>query len=52
MFVVFTIGLVSDAIFHEEAPETAGYVIEAAEEGEGGGGLPVAKKKRRSRSVS
>ncbi|MCP1198747.1 c-type cytochrome [Notoacmeibacter sp. MSK16QG-6] len=36
VFVVFSIGLISDAIFHEEVPEQAGYVIEAAEEGEGG----------------
>ncbi|RLQ87044.1 c-type cytochrome [Notoacmeibacter ruber] len=37
VFVVFSIGLISDAIFHEEVPEQAGYTIEAAEEGAGGG---------------
>lgn len=36
VFVVFSIGLISDAIFHEEVPEQAGFVIEVAEEDEGG----------------
>ncbi|MVA98271.1 c-type cytochrome [Nitratireductor sp. CAU 1489] len=40
VFVVFTIGIVSDSIFASPAPESAGYAIEAAEE-EGGGGGPA-----------
>src|SRR5690606_33698662 len=31
IFVVFSVSLISDAIFHTPAPETAGYAIEAAE---------------------
>ncbi len=36
VFVVFSIGLISDAIFHEEVPEQAGFAIEVAEEAESG----------------
>jgi cytochrome c len=37
VFVVFTIGIVSDSIFAEHAPEKPGFVIAALEEGAGGG---------------
>ncbi|HHZ08764.1 MAG TPA: cytochrome c family protein [Rhizobiales bacterium] len=38
VFVMFTIGIVSDAIFASPVPEKPGYAIEVAEEGQGGGG--------------
>jgi len=37
VFVVFTIGIVSDTIFASPAPEKPGYAIEVAEEQDGGG---------------
>jgi cytochrome c len=37
VFVVFSVGLVSDALFASPSPEKPGFVIEAAEEPEGGG---------------
>lgn len=37
VFVVFTLGIVSDAIFASPAPEKPGYAIAAAEEEHGGG---------------
>ncbi|MDQ6435747.1 cytochrome c family protein [Mesorhizobium sp. LHD-90] len=37
VFVVFSISLVSDAIFAAPAPEKPGYAVEAAEEEHGGG---------------
>ncbi len=37
VFVIFSVGLASDALFSEQAPEKPGYVIEAAEPAEGGG---------------
>lgn len=36
VFVLFSVGIVSDAIFHAEAPEQEGYAIAAAEPEEGG----------------
>lgn len=38
VFLVFSISLISDAIFAAPAPEKPGYVIEAVEEEAGGGG--------------
>jgi cytochrome c len=38
VFVVFSVSLLSDAIFASPMPEKPGYAIEAAEEGAGGGG--------------
>jgi cytochrome c len=38
VFIVFSVGLVSDAIFAAPVPEKPGYVIEAQEEDHGGGG--------------
>jgi cytochrome c len=37
VFIVFSVGLVSDAIFAAPVPEKPGYAIEAAEEDHGGG---------------
>ncbi len=37
VFVIFSISIVSDAIFATHAPEKPGYIIEAAEAGESGG---------------
>jgi cytochrome c len=37
VFVVFSVGLVSDALFASPAPEKPGFAIEAAEEPAGGG---------------
>ncbi|MFC3206039.1 c-type cytochrome [Aquamicrobium soli] len=37
VFVVFSVGIASDALFAEQAPEKPGFVIEAAEPTEGGG---------------
>lgn len=43
VFVVFSIGIVSDSLFATPAPEKPGYAIEAAEPAEGGagGGAPA-----------
>ena len=41
VFVVFSISLVSDALFAAHPPEQPGYVIEAEEEGHGAGGPAV-----------
>lgn len=41
VFVVFSISLISDALFAAHPPEQPGYVIEAEEEGEGAGGPAV-----------
>ena len=41
VFVVFSVGIVSDAIFAAPVPEKAGFVIEAAE--------PEARRRRRGR---
>ena len=38
VFIIFSVSIVSDSIFATHAPENPGYVIEAAEEGAGGGG--------------
>ncbi|MEZ5810512.1 MAG: cytochrome c family protein [Rhizobiaceae bacterium] len=38
VFIAFSISIVSDAIFSVHAPENPGFLIEAAEAGEGGGG--------------
>ena len=40
VFVLFSLTILSEAIFHHEVPETPGYVIEAAEStgGEAGAG--------------
>lgn len=37
VFVLFSINLLGDAIFHSPAPEKAGYALAGAEEGHGGG---------------
>jgi cytochrome c len=37
VFVIFSISLLSEGIFHSEAPETPGFAIEAAEAATGGG---------------
>lgn len=42
IFVVFTIGILSDAIFASPAPEKPGFAIEVAEGEEGGHGGPAA----------
>ena len=43
VFVVMSVSLVSDALFHAEAPEQEGFVIEVAEAETGdGGGAPQA----------
>lgn len=44
-FVVFSVGLVSDALFASPAPEKPGYAIEATEPAEGGGAGPAAEAK-------
>ena len=36
VFVVFSVGLVSDALFASPAPEKPGFIIEATEPAEGG----------------
>ena len=38
VFVVFSVGIVSDAIFAAPHPEKEGFIIEAAEAEAGGGG--------------
>lgn len=38
VFVLFSVSLIGDAIFHSEAPETPGYAIAALEEAGGGEG--------------
>lgn len=42
VFVVFSVSLISDAIFAAPAPEKPGFAIEAAEEGGGEAGGPAA----------
>ena len=43
VFVIFSVGIVSDSLFSSPAPEKPGYVIEAAEPAEGGAEAPAAK---------
>jgi cytochrome c len=43
VFVIFSVGIVSDSLFASPAPEKPGYVIEAAEPAEGGAEAPAAK---------
>ncbi|WP_027039613.1 c-type cytochrome [Mesorhizobium ciceri] len=45
VFVVFSVGLVSDALFASPAPEKPGFAIEAAEPAEGGPAAPAAAAK-------
>ena len=42
IFVLFGGSLLAEALFHAEAPEQPGYVIVAAEPGEGGDAAPAA----------
>jgi cytochrome c len=44
-FVVFSVGLVSDALFASPTPEKPGYAIEATEPAEGGGAGPAVEAK-------
>lgn len=41
VFVLFSISLISEGLFHSEAPEKPGYVIEAAESSSSGGQAPA-----------
>ena len=45
VFVVFSVGLVSDALFASPAPEKPGFAIEATEPDEGGPAAPAAEAK-------
>ncbi|MER9933637.1 cytochrome c family protein [Mesorhizobium sp. M0088] len=45
VFVVFSVGIVSDALFASPAPEKPGFAIEAAEPAEGGPAAPAAAAK-------
>lgn len=45
VFVVFSVGLVSDALFASPAPEKPGFIIEATEPTEGGPAAPAAEAK-------
>ncbi|UCI07570.1 c-type cytochrome [Mesorhizobium sp. B1-1-8] len=45
VFVVFSVGIVSDALFASPAPEKPGFAIEAAEPTEGGPAAPAAAEK-------
>ncbi|OBQ67821.1 c-type cytochrome [Mesorhizobium erdmanii] len=45
VFVVFSVGLVSDALFASPAPEKPGFAIEATEPAEGGPAAPAAEAK-------
>jgi cytochrome c len=45
VFVVFSVGIVSDALFASPAPEKPGFAIEAAEPAEGGPAAPAAAEK-------
>jgi cytochrome c len=46
VFVVFSVGIISDALFASPAPEKPGYAIEATEEpAEGGPAAPAAEAK-------
>jgi cytochrome c len=45
VFVVFSVGLVSNALFASPAPEKSGFAIEAAEPAEGGAAAPAAEAK-------
>jgi len=38
VFIMFTVSIVSDAIFADHAPEKPGFIIETAEAGQGDGG--------------
>lgn len=44
-FIVFSVGLVSDALFASPAPEKPGFAIEATEPAEGGAAGPAAEAK-------
>ncbi|UVK39025.1 cytochrome c family protein [Mesorhizobium sp. AR10] len=44
-FVVFSVGIVSDALFASPAPEKPGFAIEATEPAEGGPAAPAAEAK-------
>jgi cytochrome c len=43
VFVIFSVGIVSDSLFSSPAPEKPGFVIEAAEPAEGGAAAPAEK---------
>jgi len=43
VFVIFSVGIVSDSLFSSSAPEKPGFVIEATEPAEGGAEAPAAK---------
>lgn len=43
VFVIFSVGIVSNSLFSSPAPEKPGFVIEAAEPTEGGAAAPAAK---------
>ncbi|QND58434.1 c-type cytochrome [Mesorhizobium huakuii] len=45
VFVVFSVGLVSDALFASPAPEKPGFAIEVTEPAEGGPAAPAAEAK-------
>ncbi|RVC39666.1 cytochrome c family protein, partial [Mesorhizobium sp. M4A.F.Ca.ET.090.04.2.1] len=45
VFVVFSVGIVSDALFASPAPEKPGFAIEAAEPAEGAAAAPAAEAK-------
>ena len=45
VFVVFSIGIISDGLFASPHPETPGFAIEAVEPEEGGAGAPAAEAK-------
>ncbi|TJV22113.1 MAG: cytochrome c family protein [Mesorhizobium sp.] len=45
VFVVFSVGIVSDALFASPAPEKPGFAVEAAEPAEGGPAAPAAAAK-------
>jgi len=45
VFVVFSVGLVSDALFASPAPEKPGFAIEVTEPAEGGAAAPAAAAK-------
>lgn len=43
VFVIFSVGIASDALFASHAPEKPGFVIEAQEPAEGGAAAPAAE---------
>ncbi|WP_376702068.1 cytochrome c family protein [Mesorhizobium sp. ISC25] len=45
VFIVFSVGIVSDALFASPAPEKPGFAIEATEPAEGGPAAPAAEAK-------